>query len=205
MLEPAFMNDTVMKNGEEDEELAIGMREVDNELDIFPPDRDYIEHLPFSSKSRTFLTPLLKNEHQAIEDNESRPQASDLSEMKYDLPPSAKVAGIEDQEEFEEWNKCLDQLKIRLEYGQRQMVNIELMKTHGNLAWEQCIKETESIEFTLKSGLTDLKKKQQILEELEWKRKSDNELVTKQLGILQGEWQSLEERHRVLLEAIRKL
>lgn len=197
---------TAQGGDEEDEQLAIGMREVDEELYVFPPSRDYIEHLPFSAKSRTFSTPLLDSEHEAIENCEARASASDLAEICFEVPPPTRAAGlIETNDEFATWNKCLDQLKLRLEYGQRQLLNLELMKSQGNLAWAQCITEAESLESALKANLVDLSKQQQIQEDINWRRKSDQELVAKQLQVLQREWHTLEERNRALSEAIKKL
>lgn len=186
---------------DEDHRIA-AMRLVDDEIDIFPPDRDYLEHLPWSSKSRTFSTPLLDLEHNAIENNEHRCPSSDLSAFRCDVPEPVKI-GSETVEEADTWDKSLNQLKIRLEYGLKQLTNIELMKSYGSLAWEHCSKETELIETALKSCSTHLKKK--LTRELDWKKESDKQRIAKQVMALQNEWDHLEKRTQSLSETMKKL
>lgn len=122
-------------NDEDDELIDIGMREVYHEMEKFAPTKDYLAYLPLK-EPRTFCTPLIENEHSCIENNDdSRPPASDLAKIKTDIPPPAST--MMDKEEIDIWLKCLDQVKIKLEYKQRQLVNLDLLKNYGLPALKQ--------------------------------------------------------------------
>lgn len=129
-------NDDENTNNEEDDKLIeIGMREVYHEMENFAPTKDYLAYLP-AIKPRTFCTQLIEHEHSCIENNnDPRPPASELAKIKTDIPPPASL--MMNKEELDIWLKCLDQVKIKLEYKQRQLVNLDLLKNYGLPAIKQ--------------------------------------------------------------------
>lgn len=189
--------DTAIDDNEELRVLA--MREVDLELEVFPPDKDYLTYLPDISR-RPFRTDLLRHEYESIENNESRPDSCQLSRLNVDIPPPA--SSIMDEEELELWSKCLNQIKIKLEYKQRQMVNLEILKCYGTPAWQEFISENERMEASLNSELHDLTNRAQ---EVNWARKSDQQRVQKRLDILRNEWINVVDKNRMLADEITRL
>lgn len=183
---------------DDDEQRALAMKEVDDELEIFAPDKDYIEYLP--PISRTFVTPLLEHEYSCIENNESRSQASDLAEVRIDSPPPS--SSLLTEEELAAWSKSLNQVKIKLEYKQRQNTNLELIKSYGDPALQEYLAEQERLTTALQEELDDLNKKTQ---EVNWNRKRDQERTNKTLDVLKREWNIYIEKNRILSNEIKRL
>lgn len=130
------------ENDDDDDEIEMP-KEVMEELRNFPQDKDYLAFLP-PIESRKFTTTLLQHEYSCIEsDDTSRPSASELANLQVDIPPPAN-SDMSD-EELATWSKCLDQLKIKLEYKQRQLVNLELLKSIGLPAWKQLQSEHQLV------------------------------------------------------------
>lgn len=178
---------------EDEEQRTIAMKEVDDELMIFPPDKDYLEYLP-PINPRRFTTPLLEHELAIIENKEPTPSSNDL-ELDV-LPPMSSLIDNNTHEKY------LDQLKIKLEYRQRQMVNLELIKSYGAAAWEQYISEYEALSEILKKELELITANTQ---KVNWNRKSDQERVARTLNLLKNEWDLLVNRNRLLSDEIDRL
>lgn len=172
------------------------MKEVDDEMDIFPPQRDYIDYLPYDG-SRRFKTPLIEHEHSCIENNETRPPASELAIMRTKTL-STSIPTVDDDELAD----CLKFLKIKLEYRQRQLINLELMKSYGEPAWEQYISESEKLSANLQDEMNNLNKRTQ---EVNWRRKTDQERTVKTLDLLKTEWTYLADKNRILSEELKRL
>lgn len=183
---------------DDDEQRTLAMKEVDDELEIFAPDKDYIEYLP--SISRAFLTPLLEHEYSCMENNELESRVNDLAEIKIDSPPPSSSSLT--KEELDAWSKCLDQVKIKLEYKQRQNTNLELIKSYGDPALQEYLAEQEHITIALQEELDDLNKKTQ---EVNWNRKRDQERIYKTLEVLKREWNIYVEKNRILSIEIKRL
>lgn len=183
---------------DDEEQRAIAMREVDDELEIFAPDKDYINYLP--PIRAPFSTPLIEHEHSCIEKNISRSSADDLVEIRVNSPPPSKT--LLSADEFDAWSKCLNQMKIKLEYKQRQYINLELIKSYGAPAWQEYLAQQEQKTTSLQVELDDLNKKMQ---ELNWERKRDQERIFKTLEVLKKEWDSFVERNRILSDEINRL
>lgn len=190
--------DTLIDDNEEERESA--MRLVEDEMEIFPPDKDYLEYLPINFKSRPFNTPLIEREYQSIETNEIRPPSSNLSEMKSDTPPTSSP--LTSTDDLESWIRCLNQLKVNIEYRQKQLTNLELLKLYGKIAWEQYMDFLESIKSDLSSEICNIEKK---THEINWDRKSSHEKVAKAIQIFQNDWSSLSDRNRAISREIRRL
>lgn len=180
---------------DDDEQRAIAMGLIDDEIEIFPPDKDYLDYLP-SINNRPFCTTLLDQEHNHIE-HKIKPPLNDLAEIKLSVPPPTQEG-----EEVPDWTECLNKLKIKLEYCQRQMMNLELIKSYGSSAWEQYLLSMERIESDLKTELSVISKSTQ---EINWKRKSDQERVAKVLDVLNNEWNSFADKNHELFIEMRKL
>lgn len=182
-----------------DEQRAIAMKEVDDEIDVFPPQKDYIEYLP-SVEPRTFTTPLLEYEHFCIETNEPRPPSSELAKLQLDIPPSATT--MMDDEELDAWNKCLNQVKIKFEYLQRHSANLERLKDEGEAILDQFIAHNQNIDSCLKKELNELNRR---THEVNWQRKSEQERIGKTLDILKNEWNTLASKNCLLATEIKRL
>lgn len=181
-----------------EEQRAIAMKEVDDEIESFPPDKDYLANLP-DVESRAFATPYLEYEHFCIEFNEPR-HSSRLDRIEVDTPPRA--TSVMDDEEFNSWNKCLNQIKIKLEYQQRQLANLERLQENGVPILEQFIKVNENLESCLKKELNDLSRR---THEVNWQRKSEQERISKTFDILKNEWNTLAEKNYILAREIQRL
>lgn len=83
---------------------------------------------------RPFLTDILRNELARLEQSQpSKDDSKDLSTIKTDTPPPSSGAEM-NQSELNSWIRCLDQVKIKLEYKQRQLTNLDILKTYGSSA-----------------------------------------------------------------------
>lgn len=185
---------------DDDEQRALAMREVDDELEVFPPDKDYLAHLP-DINGRPFKTALLEAELDRLEAGEKVERAdSSIDQIKVDVPPPTSSQMTEEQLEL--WQKCLDQIRIKIEYRQRQLMNLELLKGYGQPAWEQYIAQSEKLEKELKLELEDLSKRTQ---EVNWSRKTEQERILKSLQVLQNECDSLMTRNHRIKKEIQQL
>uniref|UniRef100_A0A6G1SN91 Uncharacterized protein n=1 Tax=Aceria tosichella TaxID=561515 RepID=A0A6G1SN91_9ACAR len=103
--------------------------------------KDHTQDNAISLPERRFLSDLLRNELVNQEQNKTRDDMTELSRITTDTPPPTS-ANIGD-DELRAWNRCLAQMKIKLEYGQRQLSNLEIMKTCGVPAWEEYLARSE--------------------------------------------------------------
>lgn len=175
---------------------------VDDEMETSPPDKDYLAHLPDISK-RPFLTELLKKEIARIDACQTQnnpPIKNNLAEMKADIPPPA--SSMMDTDELELLRKCFDQLKIKLEYRHRQLINLELIRSYGSLAWEQYILACEQLGNEINLEQENLERRTQ---EVNWDRKSHQEKALRALNILKNEWNNLVDRNRELSREIARV
>lgn len=186
---------------DDDDQRAIAMKEVDDELEVFPPDRDYLADLSDINK-RPFMTELLEKEFNRLEmDSASKLQVDQsLTDMRVDVPPPASSKMSDEQLEL--WKISLDQLKIKIEYRHRQLTNLELLKRYGLLAWGQYILESEKLEASLNTELEELGKQTQ---KVNWLRKNEQEDALKRLQVLQSEWDNLVTRNHQLNLEIQRL
>lgn len=192
--------DTLIDHDEDQRTLA--MKLVDDELEIFPPDKDYLDYLP-DFKKRPFCTDLIKNEHHRIDDDNSaddRPSAKELEHIKIDIPPPA--SSMMDEQEIDLWNRCLNQVKIKLEYKQKQLINLELLRSYGAPAWEQFIKECERMECNMSQELDTLGEH---IREINSRRRNEHEKTKKALDVLENQWEVLTVRNRTLFEEIERM
>lgn len=189
---------------DQNEQLRIeAMRLVDDELEIFPPDKDYLGYLPMDLKSRTFLTPLLEAEQARIENTTDfhsggGKDSNDLAAIITNAPQQTDS----DEQEFSDWLSCLNQLKVKIEYRQRQLVNLEVLKTHNTTLWEQYIERHQDIKSSFEQELNDIIKK---AEATNFRRKTSQERVAKTLEVLRSEWISLANRNHALASEIERM
>lgn len=147
----------------DEDKLSEAMKEVDDFLQEFPPQGDYIEHLPELPKARCRY--FLEFE-QKLESGVSMPdnQACRLAEIQIGVPPPAS---IDVGEEFDIWNQCLNQIKIKLEYLSRQSDNLDIMATHGQELYEQYMSYYKSLQSTIDS---EMKLVGDAMQEVNWER-----------------------------------
>lgn len=184
---------------DDEEQRAIAMKEVDDEIDSFPPSKDYLEYLP-NVESRAFTTPIIEYEHFCIESNEPRPPSSRLNELEVDIPP--KATSVMNDEDLGIWNKCLNQIKIKLEYKQRQLDNLKWLQDNGIPILEQFITINESVASCLRKEINDLSRR---THEINYKRKTEQESVSKTLDILKNDCNTLIDKNCILAKEVRRL
>ena len=181
--------DTVID--EDEHQRVLAMRLVDDELEVFPPDRDYLEYLPD-------INVRIRSD---TEDNDSRTtrwSANELSDIRVDTPPPE----LNNDDELKLWVQCLDQIKIKLEYRQRQLANLDLLKSYGSAAWKQFIVENERMEASMNKELEDLSNR---IQEINTARKSGQEHVLRHLDVLQSHWDNLLVKNQMVAEEIVKI
>lgn len=191
--------DTKIDDNEEEREAAMCL--VDDELEIFPPTKDYLEYLPINLQNRTFVTELIENEHNYIERGKTRSTSPSLADIFSGTPSHQSLKDLKD-DDLESLGKNLNQLKIKIEYRQRQLTNLELIKSYGQPAWEQYLNHLSTIESELKSELEQLEAQTQ---KINWSRKTSQERIAKNLEIIQKEWESLSDRNRKLANEVRRM
>lgn len=188
--------DTVIDDDESAREAA--MQLVDDELEVYPPDEDYLKHLP--SINRTFLTSLIEHEHAILEAGTPRELESDQKDMNIDIPPPFNSDMCD--EELQLWNKCLNQAKVKLEYLQRQAMNIDLVKNYGAAVWQRCLAEKEALDGCMQAEIEDLTTRTQ---KVNWTRKTDQEKVGRTLEVLKNEWNRYVDKNKQLSREIASL
>lgn len=185
---------------DDDDQRALAMKEVDDELELFPPDKDYLADMPDIS-IRPFKTELLDKELSRLETDERSDHVGlPIEQINVEVPPPTSSKMTEEQLEL--WEKCLTQVRIKIEYRQRQLMNLELLNNYGQPAWEQYIAQHEKLEKELKMELEDLNKRTQ---EVNWSRKTEQEKILKQLQVLQNEWNNLATKNHRIKSEIQQL
>lgn len=185
---------------ENEDQRNLALQEVDDEMYIFPPDKDYLEYLPLDLKSRTFSTPLIEHEHQIIENQIERTSKTALSTIRIDDPPTIPSNPDDlNESQLQQWADCLKQLKINIEYRNRQLMNLEISKTYNEPASERFTVYLEDLKLSFQQELVDLTKK---IEQINLSRSKSQESIAKMLNVLQAEWNSLVDRNRMLSQEI---
>lgn len=195
--------DTLIDDNEQRRQMAMQM--VDDELEVYPPAEDYLAHLPDIPSLRPFNSELIQLEHAILEEGSEHPTrwtASELASLKVDIPPPQTDTTAMTDQELNLWQRCFNQVKIKLEYRQRQLINLDLMKTYSGPAWDLFIKENERVEAMMKQELKEL---DDAIQEINRARKSDQEHVQRNLDILQANWDNLSVSNQMLLEEVVKL
>lgn len=177
-----------------EEQLALAKKSVKDEMDVFPYDEnDYLKELPPMYEDR-FKTSLLKHEQLLIESGESKPSGHRLTEMKIDTPPTSLPV---DDNELLIYTNCLDQVKIKIEYRQRQLANLLVLKNCGVATLEEYLSQYKSLETAIKRELDAISEKSK---EVYWKRKSDQQRVSKTLEVLRNEWNTFVDRNHIQMD-----
>lgn len=165
-----------------EDECEFAMKLVDDELEIFPPDKDYLAHLPLDLKSRTFCTPIIDHEYQILENHESRTPNS-LAQLNTEPPPQTSSNFNDD--DMDAWVRCLDQMKIKIEYHERQLTNLDLMKTYGEVTMNQYLAHVNTIKASLEAEIHELEAKTQ---KMTWVRKNSQEQAAKSIQVMRNQW-----------------
>lgn len=149
---------------------------------------------------RPFLTERLRNQLIRIEKNQPLDELKGLSTIQTDIPPSTGADIGEN--ELLIWRRCLDQMKIKLEYRQRQLSNLELMKTYGGSVWEQYLTKSEQMRDKLDQELQLLGSR---IKNINAERRTNQEQISRHLDVLQSNWENLSIRNQMLSEEIYRL
>jgi len=189
--------DISIDDDEKQRAFAVGL--VDDELKTFAPDANCLDYLP-DCRVRPFCTELIQDSHEQIATNHHIQQTSNLSELKLSIPP--QPSSMISDHELDIWNDCLNQVKIKLEYRQRQLTNLELLKNYGLPAWQQYISEMEKMERDMNQELDRLER---LKADINSKRKSDQERVKKSLDVLYSQWDNLVVLNKLLSDELKRM
>lgn len=170
------------------------MREVDDYLEEFPPQDDYIKHLPDVPSMRSEIFKEYEREFSNKSDTDKI--HTDLAKVIVEVPPpiSADVG-----DEFVIWIRCINQMKIKLEYLRRQSQNLDDLNNSGRHVYEQHLKQYETLGKELNQELERLNTATQ---SVNWDRKKNQEYVASTMNLLEKEWRDLAEKNRVLSDTI---
>lgn len=149
--------------------------------------------------NRSFLTQRLRDELVRWEQNKPHDRLAGLSKIESDNPPASNDL---DEESLKSWIRCLDQVKIKLEYRQRQLSNIEILKANGKTAWEQYLSRNETLKSKLDEELRSIGGRIQYINA---ERKSSQDKISRHLDVLQTDWDNLSIRNQMLSEEIERL
>lgn len=192
-----------------DSQREEAMELIHSEMDIYEPTSDYLDGVPDYIDRRTFQTDLLKQEYDRILPYISegkQPHQENIDKIKVQPPPTTTLQSKNDSKlmdnEIDQWHKCLNQIKIKLEYRHRQLVRLELLNTHGDSAWNAALQETQNLSSCLEREITDLAKQvQDVSESFE----ADQQHTAKVLSVLRNEWRTLIEQNHLLATEINRL
>lgn len=177
----------------EDETLkeeVMGM--VEDEMEIFPPEKDYLAHIPYDFKSRAFSTQLIENEHSRIDNNSLNINNYVRNLETIEAPKNSDEIH---SDEFKLWTECINKLKIKMEYRVRQSINLNILESHQMLAWEHYLKHLESLNTDLVEEIDQLNKS---IEGVHLKKEAEQTKLAKSLRLLNEEWSSLKEKNTSL-------
>lgn len=180
------------------DQRALAIHLVQEEIKSLKPRENHTANLPGLKRRISQID--LDKEHSNIKNDQHRQPSSELAQLKTDVPPPTSPAM--DEKEIDFWHKCLNQVKIKLEYRQRQAIDLDLMKNYGEPTWKQFLAEGEKNNSSLDAELNEINKQ---IQEVNSNMKSDQEQVHKLLDLLGNEWRTLIEQNHMLAKEIDRL
>ncbi|XP_070561208.1 pre-mRNA-splicing factor SPF27-like [Ptychodera flava] len=164
---------------------------VEEECRRYRPTKNYLEYLPPPDYS-AFETEVMKNEFERLA---ARQPMEMLSMKRYELPQPPPGR----QNDLAAWNECVDNSMAQLEHQATRIQNLELMSKYGSNAWrvhnELLVKMLEHAQ----KQLTDIRKN---IQEINWKRKSDQVTAGAQIKELESSWVGLVTKNYEIERAI---
>lgn len=185
-----------------EEQLDLARHLVEEEMEILTPRDDYLDTLP-GLDIRPFCTDIITAAHSRLETEQDEQHANsvrDLSCIQLDIPPPPGT--ITEKAGLEAWTKCLNQMRVKLEYRLRQISNLEDIRNHDQVASEKYLNTLTEMECDMRNELRALVDQINATED---NRKGDQEKIRKSLNILQNRWNDLVQRNETLYEEINKL
>lgn len=158
------------------------MRLVDDELDIFPPEKDYLEYLNIDLQSRIFCTDIITNEHNRLENKLPKIPSHNIYNLSTPIRPDQDIHG---EPNLESWTNGLRQLKIKLEYKIRQTTNLSMLDSNHKTIWDNHLRHIELTKSDLEAEIKDLNKQIQNIHD---KREADQTELAKSLRLIEDEW-----------------
>lgn len=168
---------------DEESRLAEAVKEVDDFLQEFPPQGDYLDNLPEIPTPRCqYFREYERNLHGT--DGKAIDRAGNLATVSVEVPPP-----VSDDvgEELCIWERSLNQIKIKLEYLSRQSDNLDIMTSHGQALYDQFTSYYENLKSELNQLAND---SQNIL----WKGEENQQFVLDGITVLQKETQRLADK-----------
>jgi hypothetical protein len=169
---------------------------VDEELQT----SQYAQHDEIILPERPFLTDILRSEQSRRDHDQPSSESSSLRQIKVDTPPP--ISEILDDNSVEAWTKCLNQVKIKLEYLQRQLSNLDILKNYGCPAWGRHLARGEEMKSKMDQELERLAAR---IRDVNVQRKAGQEQISRHLDLLQSNWDHITTRNQMLSEEICKL
>lgn len=167
------------------------IRLVDDELESFPPDRDYLEYLKFDLKCRRFSTKIIEDEHTRLdaikpELNSSHDHDSTANNSRSQTSSPQKEVSMDlNGADLQFWSDKLNKLRIKLEYKVRQIINLNILETHQMTIWNQYIAHTNSLNLQLESEIEHLNKEIQNIHTIQAAQQTE---LAKSLRLINEEW-----------------
>ncbi|EDO39517.1 predicted protein, partial [Nematostella vectensis] len=162
-----------------------GVREMVNQLveeetRRYRPTKNYLDFLPTPNYD-VFVTPVLKNEFDRI----SRKQPMDLLSMKrYELPQPASSQ----KHDITAWTEAVDNSMAQLEHQAERIINLEILSKYGPSGWRT---HNDLLTRMLEQQQKLLMNIRKQVQEINWKRKSEQSQAGVQLKQLEQSWVGL--------------
>lgn len=173
-------------------ETALAM--VEEECRRYRPTKNYLEHLP-PLNMNAFETEMMTAEFERIQ---NRLPMEPLSMKRYELPPPppSKIG------ELSAWQDCVENSMAQLEHQAIRALNLELMLEYGCEAWKAYLEIFISLQAKAQTQLQALKKE---IQEVNWKRKSNQTQAGEKLKSLEAQWVMLVSKNYEIEQACAKL
>jgi len=153
---------------------------IESEKRIFPPTKNYLEHLP--APELNFSGSLfLKEELSRISRKEGM-QTMDTFRYEVPPPPASK------QNDLNAWLIAVNNSKAQLQHQNLRIVNLDLLNRFGPNAWRANLQNLENIQ-RMEAKAIEQKKKE--IEELNRQRKSEQLNAATKLKQMENRWLEL--------------
>ncbi|KAF2073054.1 hypothetical protein CYY_005637 [Polysphondylium violaceum] len=171
--------DPPIENGEQ--ELINNM--IKEEMSKFTPP-DYLAQLPSYTDFDYDNFHFLNNEFDRLKAGKQM-EAFDISRYKASAPAK--------QSDAEQWRVSIDNAKSQLEHQDLRKINLELLSKYGANSWKLYLSDLEIVQKTLKR---QLEHQQLQIQEINVKRKLEQESTIERINQNQKKWLELVNKNR---------
>lgn len=153
---------------------------VEEECRRYRPTKNYLDILP-PLNITAFETPMMHTEFERLQ---NRLPMETMSMKRYELPPppSGKMS------EVSAWTECVENSQAQLEHQAVRILNLQLMLDYCCPAWQRYLQTLQNVDRIVSKKLAELR---QLLQEVNWQRKSLQTKGGDQLRQLEAKWVAL--------------